>query len=917
MKKIFAIVLSIIMLAGAAVAVFSADDASPFKDVKTSRWSYEAIKYAVEKGYMNGVGDGKFDPAGNVTRGMAVTVLYRKEGSPETEWRADFTDVKSGKYYSKAVIWAKDNGIVNGVTDTTFDPNGYLTREQLAAIFYRYGQYGKVDVSGRADLSVFPDAGKAHKYAKDALACVVDYGLISGVKSGDKTLLDPLGTATREQFATILMRLDETEFKYIVEYNEPQLISQYTEKEYPLVTGADVYVAVDGNDTADGSFEHPMATWSRAAERVREIKAERTSGDIIVAFKAGDYGPLSVNLTAEDAGGPDQRIIYCKYGDGDVTFNNGYDIPKEDFAPVSEEEKTMFRANAADKIYVADVTGKLGSYDPAGIMLSDNGVMTLARFPNKYADGTDNLVLLGATTTGVTTMELTHPQLISRIRGYHTLDGLKIYGFLTFGWYKEMLTVGSYDEETHEMFISDYYKARSAEWTGGLRWEQNEDGTWTIKDDVDMCFCNVSEELDLAGEFWIDVANQKMYVYGEPDNYHILGGSGRMITVDGGFVSFIGLDFLNSSSEMLYASGDGVTLEYCEFAGCNGEYGARISIPENANASGMAVGTTVRGCEFRNCASNGLYIEGCRKGLNKYRGQANVLVDNCFFTECNLVESNTGALRFLTSGATATHNYIYSTCWEGIDYRGTSFLTAKYNVFERVCYNGDDTGAVNAFDDVDTICNLISNNLFLSCNGGKVGRYCAYLDNSTGTEFCSNIIYDCSAAVMCNGNRDNSVHDNVVIDFSDSFAGITVKDDNTVATTEAGSTGDFSKILAHDTYKHWKTFVDKLASDELLWALIAEKAPHLLNYTVDPADWESPNFVFNIVSTVTGNIFFNQKGLYPEYSDALKQFGTYENNVGYTLEDNPIFVNPALGDYRIREDVTDFPDIEFEKIGRY
>ena len=118
----------------------SADDGSPFSDVKTSRWSYEAIKYAVNKGYMNGIGDGKFDPAGSMTRGMVVTVLYRREGSPAVTFRNDFSDVKAGKYYSDAVIWAKDEGIVNGITETTFEPNGKITREQLATMLSRFSE---------------------------------------------------------------------------------------------------------------------------------------------------------------------------------------------------------------------------------------------------------------------------------------------------------------------------------------------------------------------------------------------------------------------------------------------------------------------------------------------------------------------------------------------------------------------------------------------------------------------------------------------------------------------------------------------------------------------------------------------------------------------------------------------------------
>ena len=153
MKKVFALVLSIIMLASAAVAVSA--DGSPFTDVKTSRWSYDSIKYAVEKGYMNGVGDNKFDPAGSMTRGMVVTVLYRREGSPAVTFRDDFTDVKAGKYYSDAVIWAKDEGVVNGITETTFDPNGKITREQLATMLSRFSERCPVSVPDAVHISFF------------------------------------------------------------------------------------------------------------------------------------------------------------------------------------------------------------------------------------------------------------------------------------------------------------------------------------------------------------------------------------------------------------------------------------------------------------------------------------------------------------------------------------------------------------------------------------------------------------------------------------------------------------------------------------------------------------------------------------------------------------------------------------------
>ncbi|MBR3990727.1 MAG: S-layer homology domain-containing protein, partial [Clostridia bacterium] len=281
MKKLFSLIIAVLLLAGTCLSVFA--DGSSFSDVKTTRWSYSAIVYAVGKGYMNGVGDGKFDPAGPMTRGMVVTVLYRREGSPEVTFRNDFSDVKAGKYYSDAVIWAKDEGVVNGVTETTFDPNGKITREQLATMLARFSERCPVSVPERADLSGYPDADKIHNYAKDALAWANEANLIKGMSDGT---LSPRGEATREQFATILKRFDET---FTLAYNKPAVKSHYTEPEYPLVDNADIYVATDGDDSNPGTFDAPIASFNRAVELVREIKQTKTSGDIIVAFKAGDY----------------------------------------------------------------------------------------------------------------------------------------------------------------------------------------------------------------------------------------------------------------------------------------------------------------------------------------------------------------------------------------------------------------------------------------------------------------------------------------------------------------------------------------------------------------------------------------------------------------------------------------------------
>ncbi len=175
-----------------------------FNDVSPNAWYYGAVDYAVSNGLMNGVGGGNFAPDSPMTRAMLVTVLWRYEGEPK-EGKNTFTDVPDGQWYTQAVAWAAANGIVGGVGNGRFDPNGNITREQMAAILFRYADGKKLDTSKRGDLSGFPDAGKVSAWAKDAIAWAVAEKIIGG---SDGKLL-PQGNATRAQVSTILMRFIE------------------------------------------------------------------------------------------------------------------------------------------------------------------------------------------------------------------------------------------------------------------------------------------------------------------------------------------------------------------------------------------------------------------------------------------------------------------------------------------------------------------------------------------------------------------------------------------------------------------------------------------------------------------------------------------------------------------------------------
>ena len=175
----------------------------PFTDVDPTTWYAEAVNYMLERGLMTGTAPGTFSPNSTTTRGMIVTILYRLEGAPGTNGDTAFTDVERGTWYTDPITWAAANGVVEGITPTTFAPNAPVTREQMATILYRYLAAKGYDVTARADLSGYTDAKKISAYAKDAMSWANALGLITGERPDTLT---PQGNATRAQVAEILMR---------------------------------------------------------------------------------------------------------------------------------------------------------------------------------------------------------------------------------------------------------------------------------------------------------------------------------------------------------------------------------------------------------------------------------------------------------------------------------------------------------------------------------------------------------------------------------------------------------------------------------------------------------------------------------------------------------------------------------------
>ncbi|MFR0735166.1 MAG: S-layer homology domain-containing protein [Oscillospiraceae bacterium] len=173
-----------------------------FQDLDCTCWYHEGVDFALDQGFMVGMGDGRFLPNGELTRGQLMTILYRMAGEPEAAETTPFADVKMDQYYGQAIAWAAENGIAKGITDTRFAPNTAVTREQLVTFLFRYAQFSHEDVKGVCDLTEFADHKAVSDFAREPMAWAVDTGILTGMDG----LLNPKGDATRAQIATMLLR---------------------------------------------------------------------------------------------------------------------------------------------------------------------------------------------------------------------------------------------------------------------------------------------------------------------------------------------------------------------------------------------------------------------------------------------------------------------------------------------------------------------------------------------------------------------------------------------------------------------------------------------------------------------------------------------------------------------------------------
>ena len=307
MKKAFCILLCAALFAVFCAVPAGASSLHPFSDVVPGSWYEHGVIYAYEKGIMVGTSKTEFSPNTDTARAMIVTILYRLEGSPEAESTASFTDVPADEWYSDAVSWAAQEGIVNGYGNGKFGPQDSITRQQFAAILYRYTVYKGASASANGWASAYPDAGSVSAWAVAAMQWAVEEGYITGSVVNGQVYLLPEASASRAQIATILTRYLCSSDKETIDLDALEAYG----RDYAVSLG----FTIDTTMTLDNSSYYPGdRVFIRSMEDGRRLVAEnvQVTADNLIGYGNSIAGYRCNVLIEEDGEGG--YIIWVMYG---------------------------------------------------------------------------------------------------------------------------------------------------------------------------------------------------------------------------------------------------------------------------------------------------------------------------------------------------------------------------------------------------------------------------------------------------------------------------------------------------------------------------------------------------------------------------------------------------------------------------
>ncbi len=726
----------------------------------------------------------------------------------------------------------------------------------------------------------------------------------------------------------ILPILDGLKFNYKV----PTLtgLSTYTAKAYPLVDGADVYVATDGDDeTGDGSFGSPYKTIERAKEVVRGM--ERKSGGITVAIKTGEYRTANgLVFTEEDSGTDDCPITYCAYGDGEVIINGGVTLSPTDFTPVKDDGmKNRLNKNVRDKVLQLDLSsyyitreqyGEIyvfGSHTSASkydgyikdapvyseLFFNDRR-MNLARYPDSGYLKTGKVVEIGrglesdgshtadpeywedARNPKGDTYKLSN-KLAKRVSSWQTLDDVWMFGFFKYTWADSTTTIASFDARKKTLttkYVSLY---------GAI-------------EDAPYYFFNVFEELDAPGEWYLDRNTGIVYMYPTGDmESAVIDMSLSTAPVIGGEtsnVTFKNVTVKGTRGNGIELTGDNNTVNLCTVKNIGAN--AILLTGSNNIASENEITGTGRG---------GIILEG--GDTETLTPGGNVAYNNLIHDWSEIYLTYQAGVTLIGVGNVCSHNEMYNSPHEAVTYDGNNHLI-EYNNIHNVCLLSDDAGAIYSGKRWFWYGNVIQFNAVYDLGSGDHHPCGIYMDDAlSGQTIYGNILVNVpDIGLHLGGGRDLIVKNNIII--NSNVRSITY---DSRAREGALKNGWFDHSYPENGDMWIELFESPWQTD--IWQ---EAFPQYKHFSCDFSDPDNPDFAPNpAYSEVTGNVCINLFKRLGDISDDAYRFSTIKDNPVYYLSAaSSIFVDYKNGDYRLKEgcrvfdDLPEFQQIPISKIGR-
>lgn len=699
----------------------------------------------------------------------------------------------------------------------------------------------------------------------------------------------------------------------------PTGFSTYTEKETVLVKDADFYVAVDGDDNNNGSFEKPFATIEKAKQAVKEMDKTGKSG-ITVAIKAGEYSVTNIVFTEEDGGTKECPITYCAYGDGEVILNAGVTLKPEDFEAVSGAQADRLSEEAKSKVVYVDLSKygisadlykemyAIGAYSTyykydgytggfnCELFVNDTR-QVIARYPNEGWIQTGTVVDHGqpgesndnphVTVEGWE--ELRNPvgetytiekDLAERINSWDDIDSVWMYGYFTADWAPSSSPIGNFDYANltlQNKFVSRF----------------DTDGR------DNYYFYNVFEELDAPGEWYLDRETGMLYMYASEDFAEseillTLSTETMICMEDADYITLSGLTILGTKGDAIDIKGNGNTVEYC--------------LIKNIAGTGIFVDG------YNNLISSN-EITRTGRGLMEIRGgdlETLTASDNRIYNNyCHHWGEVNGVRGIIVYGVGTQidHNEFHDAIDAAIDYEGNNHII-EYNLCHDLCQESSDGGAIYCGRSwTDYGCIVRYNAIY---NMGKKGfstPNAIYLDDGqAGQQIYGNLIVNAPQnGIKVGGGRDNEVWGNIVI--------------NTMENGIYGIEGVYYGGMKQNVWDMLKPGWENSYKDTEIWQ---NAYPALAATFWDEAKADDPNFVANAANNkVNGNIVVNVAGELGLVEENQAQFSDFSGNAVYTMDMlGQIFVDYENGDYTLREDsiiyeiLPDFEEIPVDKIGR-